>query len=67
MKVTIRENDYVVEGKTMDLVTLIDLAGKVPAGGGPAVTVQRSQSSRAKAEQDLKDALAKKGISFTSD
>jgi hypothetical protein len=67
LKVTIRENDYVVDGQTVDLVTLVDYAGKVPPGGGAAVTVQRSPSSRAKAENDLKEALAKKGITFTSD
>jgi hypothetical protein len=67
MKVTIRENSYVVDGQTVDLVTLVDMANKVPPGSGAAVTVQRSQSSRAKAENDLKDALAKKGIAFTSD
>jgi hypothetical protein len=67
MKVTIQENSYVVDGQTVDLVTLVDMANKVPPGSGAAVTVQRSPSSRAKAENDLKDALAKKGIAFTSD
>jgi hypothetical protein len=67
MKVTIRENSYVVDGQTVDLVTLVEMANKVPPGCGAAVTVQRSPSSRAKAENDLKDALAKKGIAFTSD
>jgi hypothetical protein len=67
MKVTIRENSYVVDGQTVDLVTLVEMANKVPPGSGAAVTVQRSPSSRAKAENDLKDALAKKGIAFTSD
>jgi hypothetical protein len=67
LKVTIRENDYVVDGKPVDLVTLVGLADKVPPGSGAAVSVQRSPSSRAKAENDLKEALAKKGIAFTSD
>ena len=67
LKVTIRENDYLVNGRPVDLVTLTDLAGKVPGGSGAAVMVERSPSSRAKAETDLKDALTKKGISFTSD
>ena len=67
LKVTIRENAYVVNGQPVDLVTLTDLAGKVPAGSGAAVMVERSPTSRAKAENDLKDALTKKGISFTSD
>jgi hypothetical protein len=67
LKVTIRENDYVVDGRPVDLVTLVDLANRIPPGSGAAVTVQRSPSSRAKAENDLKEALTKKGIAFTSD
>ena len=67
LRVTIRENGYVVNGQTVDLVSLTDLAGKVPPGSGAAVMVERSPSSRAKAEQDLKDALTKKGVSYTSD
>ena len=67
LKVTIRENTYVVNGQTVDLVTLTDLAGKVPSGSGAAVMVERSPTSRAKAENDLKDALTQKGITFTSD
>jgi hypothetical protein len=67
LKVTIRENDYVVDGHPVDLVTLVGMADKVPPGTGAAVTVQRSPSSRAKAENDLKEALSKKGIAFTSD
>src|SRR4051812_4732426 len=47
LRVTIRENGYVVDGKTVDLVTLVGMTDKVPPGGGPAVTVQRSPSSRA--------------------
>jgi len=67
LRVTIRENGYVVNGQTVDLVSLTDMAGKVPPGSGAAVMVERSPSSRAKAEQDLKDALTKKGVSYTSD
>ena len=67
LKVTIRENDYIVNGRPVDLATLTELAEKVPPGSGAAVMVERTQSSRAKAEQDMKDALTKKGISFTSD
>ena len=62
MKVTIQESNYMVNGRPVDLETVSDLAGKVPAGSGPAVLVERTPSSRAKAEQDLKDALQKKGI-----
>jgi hypothetical protein len=67
LKVTIRENDYVVDGRPVDLVGLTEMAGKVPPGSGAAVMVERSPSSRAKAENDLKDALTRKGIPFTSD
>jgi len=67
LKVTIRENDYLVNGRPVDLVALTDLAQKVPAGAGPALMIERSPSSRAKAEQDLKDVLNKKQIPFASD
>ena len=67
LRVSIRENDYVINERPVDLVTLTSLAEKVPAGTGPAVMIERSPSSRAKAEQDLKDALNKKQIPFASD
>jgi hypothetical protein len=56
-----------VNGRPVDLATLSDLAGKVPAGSGAAVMIERSPSSRAKAENDLKAELTKKGIPFTTD
>ena len=67
LKVTIQESDYVVAGRPMDLATVAGLAEKVPPGEGVAVMVERSPSSRAKAEQDLRDALNKKGITHASD
>lgn len=67
LKVRIRESDYVVNDRPVDLETLTQLAGKVPPGNGPAVMVERTPSSRAKAENDLRDALTKKGITFASD
>jgi hypothetical protein len=67
LKVVIQESDYLVNGQPVDLVTLTELAGKVPPGSGPAVLVERSPSSRAKAENDLRDALNKKGITHASD
>jgi hypothetical protein len=67
LKVVIRESTYVVNGTPVELTTLTDLAAKVPPGEGVAVVIERSPSSRAKAEQDLKDALTKKGISNASD
>jgi len=67
LKVTIRENNYVVNERPVDLVVLTELATKVPPGTGPAVMIERSPSSRAKAENELKDALTKKQIPFASD
>lgn len=67
LRITIRENNYVVNERPLDLATVAELASKVPAGSGPAVMIERSPSSRAKAETDLKDALNKKQVSFTSD
>lgn len=67
LRITIRENDYVVNERPLDLATVTELAANVPAGSGPAVMIERSPSSRAKAETDLKDALNKKQVSFTSD
>ena len=67
LRVVIRENDYLVDDRPVDLATLMDLVAKVPPGSGPAVMVERTPSSRAKAENDLKEALNKKQVSFTSD
>ena len=67
LKVTIRENDYVVNGHPVDLMTLIDMAGKVPPGEGAAVVVERAGSSRAKAEVELFAALDKRGVKYVKD
>ena len=67
MRVTIRESSYVVNGQPMDLATLTEMAAKVPEGEGPAVVVERSPTSRAKAENDLKEALGQKSIRFAMD
>ena len=67
LRVTIQESDYLVAGRPMDLATVTDIAAKVPAGSGPAVLVERAPSSRAKAENDLREALDKKGIPHASD
>lgn len=67
LRVTIRENSYVVNGQAVDLTTLTELAAKVPEGDGPAVIVERSPSSRAKAENDLKEAMGQKGIRLAMD
>jgi hypothetical protein len=67
LKVTIQESNYVVGGRPLDLDAVADLATKVPSGAGPAVLVERSPTSRAKAENDLREALDKKGITHASD
>jgi hypothetical protein len=67
LKVRIEESNYIVAGKTVPLDALTDLAARVPAGSGPAVLVERSPTSRAKAENDLRDALNQKGIPNASD
>ena len=67
LRVTIREGSYVVNGQTVDLATLTELAAKVPEGDGPAVVVERSPSSRAKAENDLKETMGQKNIRFAMD
>lgn len=67
LRVTIRDSSYVVNGQSVDLATLTDLAAKVPEGEGPAVVVERSPTSRAKAENDLKEALGQKTIRFAMD
>jgi len=67
IRVTIRENSYVVNGQPVDLTTLLDLAGRVPAGDGAAVAVERSGSSRAKAEEELFTSLDKRGIKYVKD
>ncbi|HZN68917.1 MAG TPA: hypothetical protein VFB66_26795 [Tepidisphaeraceae bacterium] len=63
LKVTIQESTYLVNGQPVDLATLTQLAAKVPPGEGAAVLVDRSPTSRAKAEKDLLDSLTKQGIS----
>ena len=67
LKVRIEESNYLVNGKPVPLDSLTDLASRVPAGSGPAVLVERAPSSRAKAENDLRDALNKKGVTHASD
>ena len=67
LRVTIRESSYVVNGQTVDLATLTEMAARVPEGDGPAIVVERSPTSRAKAENDLKDAMGQKSIRFAMD
>jgi hypothetical protein len=59
LRVQIDGTRYLVDGKEVDLPTLTRMAAQVPPGDGPAVEVKRTESSRVKAEQDLKAALEK--------
>jgi hypothetical protein len=67
MKVTVQESNYIVGGHAMSLEQLGELLAKVPEGSGPGVTIERAPSSRAKAEQDLKEALDKRKMTYASD
>ena len=67
MRVSIRDNNYVVNGQNHDLATLVDMATKVPPGEGAAVLVERSATSRAKAEEELFAALDKRGVKYSRD
>jgi len=67
LKVTIEGSNYVVDGRTLDLAGVAELASKVPPGDGAAVVVERPGTSRAKAEEDLFAALDKRGIRYMKD
>src|SRR5437870_2322894 len=41
LKVTIEGSNYVVDGRTLDLAGVAELASKVPPGDGAAVVVER--------------------------
>jgi hypothetical protein len=65
LRVQIDGTRYLVDGKEVDLPTLTHMAAQVPPGDGPAVEVKRTESSRVKAEQDLKAALEKENLPTT--
>jgi hypothetical protein len=65
LRVQIDGNRYLVDGKEVDLPTVTQMASQVPPGDGPAVEVKRTESSRVKAEQDLKAALEKDKLPAT--
>jgi hypothetical protein len=67
MKVRIDGSNYVVDGRSMDLAGVTDLAAKVPPGEGAAVVVERPGTSRAKAEEDLFAELDKRGVKYMKD
>jgi len=67
IKIRIDGSSYVVDGQSMDLAGVTDLAVNVPPGEGAAVIVERPGTSRAKAEEDLFAALDKRGVKYVKD
>ena len=66
LRVQIDGNRYLLtDGREVDIPTLTQLAAQVPPGDGPAVEIKRAESSRVKAEQDLKAALEKDKLPTT--
>ncbi|MFP4355798.1 MAG: hypothetical protein ACLFUJ_11805 [Phycisphaerae bacterium] len=57
MVIEISGHQYFVQQQPVELGRLIELASAVPDGQGPAVVVRRLEDSRARAENDLKEAL----------
>ena len=53
--------------ETVTVERIVELAATVPEGTGPAVVLVRKESSRAKVEKAIKDALNAKKISFRFD
>ena len=67
MKITVKASNYEVNGQSLDLNTVTELATKVPPGDGPAVIIERPETSRARAEEDLYAALQKRGVQYVRD
>lgn len=67
LRVRIEESRYLVNGQSVELAALLQMAGAVPAGDGAAVMIERADTSRAKAENDLREVLDREGISYSSD
>ena len=65
LRVQIDGNRYLVDNREVDIPTLTQLATQVPPGDGPAVEIKRTETSRVKAEQDLKAALDKDKLPST--
>ena len=65
LRVQIEGTRYLVDGKEVDLATIGQMARQVPPGDGPAVEVKRNETSRVKAEQDLKAAIEKEKLPAT--
>ncbi len=57
MVVEVSEHDYVILQRRVDLPRVLALASQIPSGDGPAVVVRLRNDSRAKAENELKEAL----------
>ena len=65
LRIRIDGNRYLVDGREVDLPTLTQMATQVPPGEGPAIQVERNETSRVKAEQDLKAAIDKEKLPAT--
>ena len=65
LRVQIDGTRYLVDGKEVDIPTITRLASQLPPGDGPAVEIKRNETSRVKAEQDLKSALEKQNLPAT--
>lgn len=64
LRIEIDGESYQAGGETVTVRRIVELSGAVPDGSGPAVVIVRRESSRAKAEKTLMDALNAKKISF---
>jgi hypothetical protein len=64
LKVTIDGDKYLVDGTSHPLPKILELAGRVPAGQGPAVLVLRKDSSTARAEKQIATEFRAKKIDF---
>lgn len=64
LRVVIRGSQYFVGEQETTLAAVKDLAAKVPEGGGPAVLIEPDQTSRARAEEELKKSLSDAKIRF---
>jgi len=64
LRIVIRDREYFIASQKATLAQTLATAARVPAGSGPTVVVERSESSRASAEERLARTLEEKGIDF---
>ena len=64
LKIEIDGESYLTGPETVTVDRIIELSGAIPDGPGPTVVIVRRESSRARAEKALKDALEAKKVSF---